>query len=286
MKKLKIAALQFLPSPTNRKTNLQRTAAQIRKLSPAHDLVVLPELSSPGYSEQVFKNQYLYAEDACSGPSHAFYSALAKETGMHIAYGILRLHENSESEETKRKISISHVVLAPGVDEPIAIYDKIHLCQVGKCSEVNHGITPGVAKPCVFDVAGVRVGLCICYDLRFPELWRALAWGNNNADVILHPSAFVRDTTFPTWHQFVTTRAVENGVYVVSVSFAGEYFGDSIVCPPWVGTVQRGNGEITESGVDIIKGTAEGVLSLKVDLEFLRDVRLQAPLREDARMYK
>ncbi len=274
---IRITALQIQSRPCDRNANLDRSAAQIRQLGDT-DLVVLPELSSPGYSDEVLKNKDQYAEDILQGPSFNFYSQLANECNCCIAYGILCL-------QRKNTITITHVVVAPGMSEPVASYDKIHLCQVGACSEVALGIAPGSLVPCAFEVRGVRIGLCICYDLRFPELWRKLAW-EKNCDVILHPCAFSRDTTFFTWHQFVTTRAVENGVYVISTNYAGEQFGDSVASPPWVGNVVSGNGMERSSKLLVCRGTAEGLLNVFVDLKLLEMVRKMAPFRECQRFWR
>ena len=119
-----------------------------------------------------------------------------------------------------------------------------------------------------------------CYDLRFPELFRAYAWGRG-CDLILHPSAFVRDATFPTYHAFVTTRAQENGVYVLSVSFAGSNFGSSIAAPPWLGPVPGLAGEPDDELAPKVLGTEEGVLPLVVEPRTLSAVRAAYPYRDD-----
>ena len=280
-----IVSLQIRSSPGNVTANLAHSATQIRRLlrkpGKKPDIVLLPELSSTGYSDEVLQNKEKYAEDPFAGPSFQFYSKLSLECGCCIAYGILcrRL----------KKVTISHVVVGPGRNRPVAKYDKIHLCSVGDCSEVAYGITPGELNQEVsatFQVKGVRVGLCICYDLRFPELWRLLAW-TKHCDVILHPCAFSRDATWKTWHPFVTTRAVENGVYVVSANYAGSHFGDSIVCPPWVGSVASADGGTTRnSEILVCKGTMEGHNHVIIDQTLLRDVRKQAPFRDVQRFLK
>lgn len=114
--------------------------------------------------------------------------------------------------------------------------------------------------------------------VRFPELWRTLAW-EHGCDLIVHPSAFIRDPTFATYHQFVTTRAVENGVYVLSVNYAGDAFGDSIVATPWVGPVPGIDG-----GADLAPtslGMQPDVLPLVVDQSTLLAVRRSYPYRRD-----
>ena len=118
-----------------------------------------------------------------------------------------------------------------------------------------------------------------CYDLRFPELFRSYAW-DRGCDLILHPSAFVRDATFPTYHAFVTTRAQENGVYLLSVSYAGTKFGSSIAAPPWLGPVPGLADEADELAPSIL-GTEEAILPLVVEPRTLSAVRTAYPYRND-----
>ena len=222
---LSICGVQLHCIPGDTPANLASAENLIRQ-NPGHHLYVLPELSSTGYSDHVFQHRASLAEDALTGPSHSFFAPLATELGCYIVYGILR------RSPTNANIYISQVVLAPNQQQVTTIYyDKMHLCDMGACSEVAHGVSRGDVLPCVFAVQGVRIGVCICYDLRFPELWRHMAW-EQGADVILHPSAFVRDATFPSWHPFVCTRALENQVYVLSISHAGEEYGGSLAHPP------------------------------------------------------
>ena len=91
---------------------------------------------------------------------------------------------------------------------------------------------PG-SKLAVFDAFGVKVGLMICADMRYPELARELAV-EHQVDLVLHPCAFSRDASFHSWHQFVIARALENQIYWLSLNYSGENFGASIFAPPWI----------------------------------------------------
>merc|ERR1712066_778507 len=77
------------------------------------------------------------------------------------------------------------------------------------------------------------MGLLICSDMRYSELSRELCVGRG-CDIILHPVAFARDCSFPSWASSVECRALENQVYWASANYAGTHFGSSMWCPPWV----------------------------------------------------
>ena len=95
---------------------------------------------------------------------------------------------------------------------------------------------------------------------------------------MLHPSAFIRDATFPSQHhQMCTVRAVENGMYFLSVNHGGEEFGDSIAVPPWIGPVPGLGAELAATSL----GTEVGVLPLTVDPAALEAVRTSYPYRRD-----
>lgn len=282
---LKVLGLQLL-SAADRAANLQRAADMIRS-HPGYDLYVLPELSSTGYNQACFDRLDELAEDALDGPSTRFFTEIARDANAHIAFGYPRRRSDAElaADKDKRgRYAITHSVM--GSDgKLVCTYDKLHLCNMGDCSEVVQGFASpsgdGSGDPlATFECAGVRVGITICYDLRFPELFREYVWGRG-CDLIIHPSAFVRDATFPTYHAFVTTRAQENGAYVLSVSYAGSNFGSSIAAPPWLGPVPGLAGEQDIELAPSVLGTEEGVLPLVVEPRTLSAVRAAYPYRAD-----
>ena len=251
--------------------SLARAEAMIRA-HPAR-LYVLPELNCHGYSDAVLSQldpsrpEQNPAQDAETGSITAFFARLAREVDAYICYGFLR-------DAGGGRTCICQAVVDPKGALVLA-YDKMHLCDMGDCSEVGYGCSPG-GEPGVFEVDGVRVGLTICYDIRFPELYRALAW-DHECDLVLHPAAFIRDATFPMYHTFVQTRAVENGIYLLSVSYAGERFGASIACPPWVGPVPGLAQELAPASL----GSEEGVLPLVLEPRHLDCVRRAYPYRRN-----
>lgn len=152
-----------------------------------------------------------------------------------------------------------------------ARYDKIHLFDIdlgeGRSYHESATIEPGkgaVIAPCV---AGT-IGLSICYDIRFPHLYRAYAQAG--AEMIAAPAAFTRTTGEAHWHVLQRARAIENGAYVISPGQCGTLsggaacFGHSLIVDPW--------GRVLADG-----GTEPGVVTAEVDLALVRDTRRRIP---------
>ncbi len=122
----------------------------------------------------------------------------------------------------------------------VGAYDKIHMFDVdlanGESWRESATYTPGTDAVMV-EAAGMRVGLGICYDVRFPQLFRA--YGHAGAAVITAPAAFTRQTGEAHWHVLQRARAIENGCFMLSAAQGGrhedgrETFGHSIVVDPW-----------------------------------------------------
>lgn len=201
------------------KTMLAKIAGQLDQ-RPA-DLVVLPELSSIEYSREAFEQLAKLAEDI-DGPSVNAMRTLAVEYQTAISFGMPRRVED--------RYRISQITIAANGDL-LGCYDKLHICQYGASIEKDY-FERG-SNVTVFDVAGFLFAPIICYDIRIPELSRALTL-ENEADCILHCGAYFRDESFASWHAFATTRAMENQLYLLSLNRAGADYGDSIFCPPWI----------------------------------------------------
>ncbi len=222
-----VLACQVLVPPMTtadgRDRHVRRTADAVRvRLSerPA-DLVVLPELSSIAYSDEAFASLAVLGE-ALDGPSVECYQALARETRVTVVFGIAR--------RTGKTHRISQVAVGPQ-GQVLGHFDKLHRANFGFSAESPY-FSAG-DHLFVFECAGLRFAPIICYDIRFPELTRTLVL-DRHADVILHCGAYGRDESFDSWHAFVTTRAMENQVPVLSLNRAGEAFGDSLYCDAWV----------------------------------------------------
>lgn len=190
------------------------------------DLVVLPELSTIDYSREAFSRLSELAEPL-GGPTSEIFGDLAKRHGIHLVFGMPR----AEGEA----YYISQVVLGPD-GTPKGHYDKVHIAQFGASMEKDY-FTRG-DHLLVFDIGAYRIAPIICYDIRVPELCRTLCT-DQGAHLVLHCGAYARDESFYSWHDFVVTRAIENLTYFASLNRAGNFYGSSIFCTPWVDEVNR-----------------------------------------------
>ncbi len=110
-------------------------------------------------------------------------------------------------------------------------YDKLHMCQYGASMEKEY-FRAG-RHVFTFDIKGFTLAPIICYDIRIPELSRVLTL-KHGVDAILHCGAYYRDESFATWHAFAITRAMENQVFLLSLNRAGDNWGGSLFCAPWM----------------------------------------------------
>ncbi len=226
MTKLNLLAGQIhIPAMTTtaqRDAHVRSVCAKLHEQLSArpYDLVVLPELSTVDYSRTSFDQLATLAEDL-SGPSVQAFAALAQQHDTTIVFGLPRITEDH--------YKISQVAVGPD-GNVIGHYDKLHICQYGASMEKdyfqrgNHLFS--------FSVKGIKVAPIICYDIRIPDLSSTLAL-KHDVDLILHCGAYARDESFPTWHPFAITRALENQIFLLSLNRAGKNFGNSLFCPPW-----------------------------------------------------
>jgi deaminated glutathione amidase len=152
-----------------------------------------------------------------------------------------------------------------------ARYDKIHLFDIdmpdGTPVRESATIAPG-SQAVLANVAGISVGLSICYDLRFPLLYRKLAQAG--AEILTVPAAFTKTTGEAHWHVLNRARAIENGCFVVSPCQWGELpggaqsYGHSLIVDPW--------GRVMVDG-----GEGEGVFTATIDLDLVASTRARIP---------
>jgi predicted amidohydrolase len=164
--------------------------------------------------------------------------------------------------------------------EIVARYDKIHMFDVdlanGESYRESRSYRPGEIGV-VADLPWGRLGLTVCYDLRFPALYRALA--ENGAAFISIPSAFTRQTGEAHWHVLIRARAIENGCFVFAAAQGGKHesgretFGHSLIVDPW--------GRILAEG-----GTEPGVVLAKIDPAEVAAARARIPSLQHGRRFE
>lgn len=231
---LEVAAVQ-MSSQDDVATNLSDARTQVRNAARrGAELVVLPENLAFMGSER--RKRELAAP---LSPGEQVYEALsmaASDAEVWVVAGGIP----EKSDDPRRPFNTCAVFSPDG--SLVARYRKMHLFDVdlpdGTRFAETDACSRGDAVVCV-DVAGFRVGLTICYDLRFPELYRRLA--DKGADVVVVPSAFTVTTGKDHWHVLLQARAIENQVYVVAPAQHGQHpkrttYGKTVIVDPW-GTV-------------------------------------------------
>ncbi|MDO9259496.1 MAG: carbon-nitrogen hydrolase family protein [Polaromonas sp.] len=261
---MRVAALQMV-SGTSVPANLA-VARQLLERAAAQgaELAVLPEyFCVMGLKDT---DKLAVQEAAGEGPIQDFLALSARELGLWIVGGTVPLGASD-----RQHVRNSSLVYAP-TGQCVARYDKIHLFRFDNGLEQydESRVIESGAAPVTFELPSVdghryRVGLSVCYDLRFPELYRAM-----RADLLLVPSAFTRTTGQAHWEVLLRARAIENLAYVVAAAQGGEHdngrrtWGQSLVVDPW--------GEVLGE-----QAQGPAVVLAEVSADRLRAVRLQLP---------
>jgi nitrilase len=240
---VRIAAVQMASGP-NVEGNLKE-AARLIEMAAAQGakLVALPEyFPIMGLDE---RDKVKVREEQGAGPIQEFLSGMARRQGIWIVGGSVPLVAS-----TPDKVRNSSLVY-DDQGRLVARYDKIHLFgfEMGAESYSEpRTIEPG-KDIVVFDSPFGRIGLSICYDLRFPELYRAM----HEVDLILVPSAFTETTGKAHWETLIRARAIENLCYVLAPAQGGyhvnkrETHGDTMLVDPWgviIDRLPRGSGVV------------------------------------------
>ena len=245
---LKIASIQMVSTP-NLNENLELAARLIKAASDSGSrLVVLPEyFCLMGLKDTDKVN---VREAVGSGPIQERLAAIAQENNIYLVAGSIPL----EAQESNKVLNTSLVFNPLG--KQIARYDKIHLFGFQTETEryeESETIAPG-SQPGQFQITinevDWRFGLSICYDLRFPELYRSLG----EVDCHIIPAAFTYTTGKDHWEILLRARAIENQCYVLSSAQGGVHinqrrtWGDSMLIDPWgqiLTNLPQGEGLIT-----------------------------------------
>lgn len=268
----RVAAIQMASSP-NVGANLIEAGRLIAEAAAqGAKLVVLPEnFAIMGHKEIDKVN---IREQDGSGQIQDFLAQQAQRHGVWVVGGTIPLRSADE-----HRIRAA-CLLYDDKGRRVARYDKIHLFDVhieesGEHYVESETIEPG-DRPTIVDTPFGRLGLAVCYDLRFPELFRQMA--DQQVDLVALPSAFTAITGKAHWETLLRARAIENQCYVVAAAQGGyhasgrETHGDSMIVEPWGAIVDR-----------LPRGA--GVVSAEVDAERLRSLRRTFPVLRHRRLH-
>ena len=268
----KVAVIQMC-SGDEPGANLEHAARLLRQAADqGAALAVLPE-NFALMSRDAERMRAQYAEQPGSGPWQDFAAEQAQRLGMWIVAGTIPMR----SGDPKRPASAC--CLFDGSGALVARYDKMHLFDVSvpgrKESYRESATTAAGQEPVVAETPFGRLGLAVCYDLRFPELFRAMS--ERGAEMIALPAAFTRATGEAHWYVLVRARAVENLCYLLASAQYGshpggrESYGHSMLVEPW--------GQVVAECKD-----GDGVLCHDVALENLERLRGGFPALDHRRL--
>ena len=231
----KVAAIQMASGP-NITGNLNEARRLIAKAAEqGARLVVLPEFFAiMGMNDQ---DKIKVREQPGQGPIQSFLSETARQHGIWLVGGSIPLAAGVPDKV------LNSCLVYDEQGKQVARYDKIHLFNLELGNErydEAKTIEPG-KQVVVVDSPFGRIGLAVCYDLRFPELFRAM----KDVDIIVLPSAFTETTGKMHWEVLVRARAVENLAYVIAAAQGGyhvngrETHGNSMIVGPWGSVLDR-----------------------------------------------
>ncbi len=290
----KVAAIQMASGP-----NVSANLCEARRLisdavKQGAELVVLPEnFAHMGMSEKdiltiaehsIQDDQSADSESgSASNPIQTFLSSVAKEEKIWIVGGTIPLFSNNDFSGSSDKI-LSACLLFNDQGEVVSRYDKIHLFDVdlgGQCGSYNESaFTQAGDKVVVVDTPLGKLGIAICYDLRFPELFRDMV--SQGMEVLCLVSSFTATTGKAHWEVLNRARAIENLCYVVSSAQGGyhvngrETFGDSMVVDPWGGILDHLS---SGSGFAIAEIEASHVQKTRKNFPVLEHIKMPCHLK-------
>lgn len=274
----KIAAIQ-MASGTNVSANLIEVSRQITSATQAGaKLIVLPEnFAILGMKDS---DQVEIAELDGSGPIQDFLSEQAKKNKVWLVGGTIPLKSENDNK------AYAACLVFNELGERESRYDKIHLFDVhleitSETYNESETVESG-NKVVVVDSPFGKIGLAVCYDLRFPELFRQLVL--LGAEIIVIPSAFTAITGKAHWEVLLRARAIENLCYIVASAQGGyhvngrETYGDSMIVDPWGAVLDRlphGSGYVA-ADIDI-----ENTKNIRQNFPVLQNRKISCPLPKE-----
>jgi predicted amidohydrolase len=259
--RIRVACVQ-MTSRADKSANLETAERLVAQAAASGaDVVVLPEKWNVIGDAAVY---HATAEPLEGGESVGAMSEWARRHGITLVGGSI-----AERREGRAKLSNTSVVFDPD-GQVVAVYRKIHLFDVevgGVVYRESEAEEPG-DEPVVAEAEDWRLGLTVCYDIRFPELYRILAL--EGAELVTVPAHFTTPTGKDHWHVLMRARAIENQLYVVAAAQIGETlpgkpaYGRSLIADPW--------GIVLAQAPD-----EETVISAELDRTYLQNIRAKLP---------
>lgn len=271
MEKIKIAAIQ-MSTVADKMENVRTVKTYLEKIKDENpDFVILPEMFCCPYQTENFP---IYAEKE-GGPVWQQLSGYAKQYGIYLIGGSM-----PEKDAEGNVYNTSYIFDREG--KQIGKHRKVHLFDIdvkgGQTFKESDMLTAGDSDT-VFDTEFGKIGVMLCFDIRFPELSRMMV--NDGAKVIFVPAAFNMTTGPAHWELSFRTRALDNQIYMVGCAPARDVsagyisWGHSIVTDPW--------GRVTD-----MLDEKKGILLAELDMDYEEQVREELPLLKSRRkdMYK
>jgi len=273
MTPFKVAAIQMIS-----RSHIEQNLAKAERLiveaaSCGAKLVVLPEC----FALMDVDNQMLEGKLEASDerPIRTFAATMAKKYDLYLVAGTIPV-----SDQTRDARPYAASILFNNLGQEVARYNKIHLFDVSVNDALggykeSETYCSGDKAVCVETSFG-RLGMTVCYDLRFPELFRLLF--QQKADIIVVPSAFTQVTGAAHWMPLLQARAIENQAYIIAANQGGKHsparetYGHSAIISPW--------GEVMD-----LMAQGEGIVSVALDFDDLRTIRKEMPISEHQRFY-
>jgi len=272
MSMVKVAALQ-MRSTTDVGRNIEDFEQLVRQAAAAGAVYVQsPEMTGCLVRDRAALKAQIMAQD--EDPVSARAARLAAELGIHVHVG------STAIARPDGKVANRGFLFSPD-GGLVTTYDKIHMFDVdldnGESWRESATYEPG-RHTVVAQLPFAKLGMAVCYDLRFPQLFRAQAMAG--AEILTVPAAFTRQTGEAHWHILLRARAIENGAWVVTAAQAGlhedgrETYGHSMIVDPW--------GRIVAEA----KGDGPEVVMAEIDVAASAEARKKIPNLKNAREFE
>lgn len=273
MKKLRIGLCQMMVTESSKKENIDKAKKMIYDAADkGAKIISLPEMFNCPYNNKHFRN---YAETFPQGETIRMLSSAAKERNIYLIGGSI-----PELDDLGRVYNTSFIFDKNG--DLIGKHRKVHLFDIDikdRVSFKESEVLSGGEDVTIFNTEYGKIGVAICYDIRFPELIRIMAL--RGAELVFIPAAFNMTTGPAHWETLFKSRALDNQIYVAGISTARDTsysyvaYGNSLIASPWGDVVNR-------------LDEREGILIEDIDFDYINEVRESLPLlkhrRED--LYK